>query len=168
MATVITNLLSAIPVFGHDLVELILYQNFIVSTALSIEGFNNSSIIPVLPTIGIISPHAFKKGRIKRLDKSEYISIPYQFISFFVGLIDGDGYIQIIKTTKGYIKISLVIQLHLEDLSTLEYIYSVLKLGKITINRDHQSPNCKLIINITLLMNMYYLIIKLGLILFLN
>ena len=65
------------------------------------------------------------------------------------GIIDGDGYIQITKTTKGFITIKLVIQLHLEDLSTLEYIHSVLKLGKLNINKDNRSPYCKLIINRT-------------------
>lgn len=43
----------------------------------------------------------------------------------------------------------LVISLHLEDLSTLEYINSVLKLGKLTTYRDNRSPTCKLIINKT-------------------
>jgi hypothetical protein len=43
----------------------------------------------------------------------------------------------------------LVITIHLEDLSTLEYIHSVLKIGKITINRDHKSPNCSLRISRT-------------------
>ena len=108
-----------------------------------------SIILPVLPTIGTVNKHALKKGNKIRLDKKEYLSIPYQFIAFLVGLIDGDGYIQITRTPKGYIAIKLVIRLHLEDISTLEYIKSVLKLGKITINKDHKSPNCKLIINRT-------------------
>ncbi len=43
----------------------------------------------------------------------------------------------------------MVISLGLEDLSILEYIQSVLKLGKITIYRDHRNPICKLIINKT-------------------
>ena len=43
----------------------------------------------------------------------------------------------------------LVIGLGLDDLSTLEHIHSVLKLGKITICKDHLNPNCKLIINKT-------------------
>ena len=41
------------------------------------------------------------------------------------------------------------IGLGLEDLSTLEYIHSVLKLGKITIFRDHKNPSCRLILNRT-------------------
>jgi hypothetical protein len=108
-----------------------------------------TAILPVLPTIGTVSIHALKKGHKIRLDKREYLSIPYPFIAFLVGLIDGDGYIQITKTTKGFITIKLVLEIHLEDLSTLEYIQSVLKLGKILINRDHKSTNCKLIINRT-------------------
>jgi len=64
-------------------------------------------------------------------------------------LIDGDGYIQIAETTKGFIAIKLVISIHLKDISTLEYIRSVLNLGKITIYKDNKSPTCKLIINKT-------------------
>ena len=37
----------------------------------------------------------------------------------------------------------------MEDLSTLEYLHSVLKLGKISISRDLKNPICKLIINKT-------------------
>uniref|UniRef100_UPI002A80FD8E LAGLIDADG homing endonuclease n=1 Tax=Pappia fissilis TaxID=1040649 RepID=UPI002A80FD8E len=109
----------------------------------------NETYISILPIIGTVSPHALKKGKKIRLDKKEYLSIPYQFISFMVGLIDGDGYIQVTKTTKGFITIKLVICLSLEDISTLEYIHSVLKLGKITIYRDIKNPICKLIINKT-------------------
>ena len=134
-ATVITNLLSAIPVFGHDLVESIQYKIFLsgnfvldyllfesffpatpsfvgLSPEIKVDDFTILSTlsIPVLPSVGIVSPHAFKKGVKKRLNKLEYLSIPYQFLSYLVGLIDGDGYISIIKTTKGYIKINLTIQ----------------------------------------------------------
>jgi len=140
-ATVITNLLSAIPWIGQDLVES---KNITedISTILYTAS--------ILPTIGNVSIHALKKGnKDRRLNKEEYISIPSTFIQFLVGLIDGDGYIQITRSTKGFIVIKLVISVHLEDLSSLEYIQSVLKLGKITINKDHKSPSCKLIINKT-------------------
>ena len=140
MATVITNLLSAIPVFGQDLVE-----STYVTGCLIYEG----NILPLLATIGTVSTQALKKGRKIRLDKEEYLSIPYQFIAFLVGLIDGDGYISITKTTKGFITIRLVICLSLEDISSLEYIYSVLKIGKIQIYRDYKNPICKLVINKT-------------------
>ena len=147
MATVITNLLSAIPFFGQDLVE----SNY-VTGCLIYEG--NS--IPLLATIGTVSTQAFKKGRKIRLDKEEYLSIPNQFIAFLVGLIDGDGYISITKTTKGFITIKLVICLSLEDISSLEYIYSVLKIGKIQIYRDIKNPICKLTINKTDLQEIFF------------
>ena len=141
MATVITNLLSAVPVFGQDLVELI----SIFVTKLTIFGNEdfilNQTVTTVLPTIGTVSRQALKKGKQLRLNKNEYLSIPYQFISFLVGLIDGDGYIQITKTTKGFITIKLLIGLGLNDLSTLEHIHSVLKLGKITTYPDNKNPH---------------------------
>lgn len=41
------------------------------------------------------------------------------------------------------------ISLHLEYISTLEYIHSVLKLGNLNTYMDLKSPTCKLIINRT-------------------
>jgi hypothetical protein len=149
LATVITNLLSAIPVFGKDIVELI---NFTPASLIGEwEPFIKfkAAISTVLPTIGTVNKHALKKGKKIRLDKREFLSIPNQFLAFIAGFIDGDGYIQITRTIKGFITIKMVITIHLEDLSTLEYIHSVLKIGKITINRDHKSPNCSLKISRT-------------------
>lgn len=105
-----------------------------------------------LPTIGIVHKNvsALNRGnKALRLNKQEYISIPFSFIAFLVGFIDGDGYIQVTKTSKGFITIKLAISLHLDDISILNYIQSVLKIGKITIYKDLRSPTCKLIINKT-------------------
>lgn len=169
MATVITNLLSAIPVFGQDIVELINKIENLTLITTNLFFFNNLSepflyifsnmgfirnngqtiVTSFLPTIGIVSPHALKGGKKIRKDKKEYLSIPYQFIAFFVGLIDGDGYIQVTKTTKGFIAIKLTLTLSLDDLSTLEYIHSVLNLGLITISKDRLKPTCTYKINRT-------------------
>ena len=138
-ATVITNLMSAIPWVGQDIVE----SNNVTETFITLKT------ISVLPTIGTVSIHALKRRNISKLDKSKYLSLPFSFLAFLTGLIDGDGYIQVTKTTKGFITIKLVISIHLRDISTLEYIKSVLNLGKISTNRDYKSPNCKLIINRT-------------------
>jgi hypothetical protein len=139
-ATVITNLMSAIPWVGQDIVELNFTDSYVTAY----------SLCTILPTIGTVNINALKKGnKDLRLNKEEYLSIPSPFLSFLVGLIDGDGYIQITRTTKGFISIKLVISTHLNDLSTLEYIHSVLKIGKITIYKDLKSPTCKLIINKT-------------------
>jgi hypothetical protein len=102
----------------------------------------------ILPTIGNVHKNALKKMK-KILDKKDYVTIPNSFLAFLVGLIDGDGYIQITKTTKGFITMKLVISLHLEDISTLEYIHSTLKLGKLNVYKDIRSPSCKLVINRT-------------------
>lgn len=132
--------MSAIPWVGQDIVE----------SKNATEYYTIVAAALMLPTIGTVSVHALKKGNKNiRLDKKEYLSIPSSFLAFLAGLIDGDGYIQITRTTKGFITIKLVISIHLEDISTLEYIQSVLKLGKITVNPDHRSPSCKLTINRT-------------------
>lgn len=140
-ATVITNLMSAIPWVGQDIVES---KNF---TENHTTVYYLSSL---LPTIGTVSTNALKKGNKNvRINKEEYLSIPPSFLSFLTGLIDGDGYIQITKTTKGFIAIKLIISIHLKDISTLEYIHSVLNIGKIAVYKDNKSPTCKLIINKT-------------------
>lgn len=130
-ATVITNLMSAIPWIGQDIVE---------ST--------NLIKLSILPVLGSVHINAIKKVS-NTVSEKELTSIPNSFLAFLAGLIDGDGYFQLTKTTKGFTTMKLVISLHLKDLSTLEYIRSVLNLGKITIFRDLKSPTCKLIINKT-------------------
>jgi len=138
-ATVITNLISAIPWIGQDIVE---------SIKTTVLGISMILIYSILTTIGNVHKNALKKMS-KLLDKKDYVDVPTSFLAFLVGLIDGDGYIQISKTPKGFITMKLVISLHLEDLSILEYIHSVLKLGNINIYKDLRSPACKLVINKT-------------------
>lgn len=136
-ATVITNLMSAIPWVGQDIVE-----------SKEIADIYPRTLLSTLPILGTVNKNALKKvNNYSKLDDQEYINIPSPFLAFFAGLIDGDGFIQINRTTKGFIAIKLVISLHLEDLSTLEYIHSVLKIGKINIYRDNRNPTCKLVIN---------------------
>lgn len=132
--------MSAIPWVGTDIVELKEIT----------EIYSEAIYLTSLPIIGTVHKNALKKGKnTNRLENQEYLNIPASFLAFFAGLVDGDGYIQITKTTKGFITMKLVISLHLEDLSTLEYINSVLKVGKINIYRDNRSPTCKIVINRT-------------------
>lgn len=139
-ATVITNLMSAIPWVGQDIVELKEITHI----------YSEAIYLSSLPIIGTIHKNALKKGKnSSRLELKEYLNIPPSFLAFFAGLVDGDGYIQITKTTKGFITMKLVISLHLEDISTLQYINSVLKLGKLNTYRDNRSSTCKLVINKT-------------------
>jgi hypothetical protein len=157
--------MSAIPWIGQDIVESKTLIEILTQTN-SLQGFtlevgNNglffcSLILTTgLPIIGIISSkvHIDRKNR---LTDNEYLSIPTSFLAFLVGLIDGDGYIQITKTEKGYIAIKLTISIHLEDISVLNYIQSVLKIGKIKSYSNHKSPTCKLIINKTELQEIFF------------
>ena len=139
MATVITNLISAVPWIGQDIVE---------SIKTTVLGISVIFIYSMLPTIGHVHKNALKKMN-KLLDKKDYVNLPTSFLAFLVGLIDGDGYIQITKTTKGFITMKLVISLHIEDISTLQYIHSTLKLGSVNVYKDLRSPSCKLVINRT-------------------
>ena len=160
--------MSAIPWIGQDIVEstyttivnilklaatlLFFIFNykfyFLLMSDLELPGV--SQICVTLPTIGVIHKNALKKfNKTIQSNKQEYISIPSSFLSFLSGLIDGDGYIQVTRTPKGFITIKLVISLHLNDLSTLYYIYSVIKIGKINIYKDLKNPICKLVINKT-------------------
>jgi hypothetical protein len=124
--------MSAIPWVGHDIVEL---KDVVECT---------------LPTIGTISKHAFKNGRKERLDKKEFLSIPYSFLAMIVGFIDGDGYISITKSTKGFITLNITISLHIKDLSALQYIQTVLGLGRINLYpKSGKQDTCKLVINKT-------------------
>lgn len=125
-------------------------QDIVESTKI-IDDYDIECLSPlILPTIGNIHQTALKNKNQKiRLNKEDYITIPPSFISFLVGFIDGDGYIQITKTNKNFITMKMVISLHIDDISTLEYILSVLKVGKINVYKDNRNPCCKLVINKT-------------------
>lgn len=183
MATVITNLLSAIPWLGKSLVEsinvkllyLVLIRNIIINiywkkiVCISMFGFikqiyllfyvllNFLKNLSLLDTIGIVNPHAYKKGRKLINNKDKFLSISYSFLSMLVGLIDGDGYISITKTLKGYIRINLIISLDIRDLAMLVYIKSILKVGKInTYPKNKVKKTCKLVINSTDLKEIFF------------
>jgi hypothetical protein len=96
LATVITNLMSAIPWVGQDIVESKNNQEDILFAVLSITtGKERLSIIGTFKQKSRIN-------RNKRLTSDEYLSIPKSFIAFLVGFIDGDGYIQISKSNKDF------------------------------------------------------------------
>lgn len=121
------------------------------------RGYKTSPLVfalehNILPTVGLVSPHAIKKGQkiLFPVDKSKFLSIPYSFLSLFVGLIDGDGYILVHQTSKGFIKINLTLSLNIRDLSVLQYIYSILNFGNINVYPKKGKPDtCKLVINRT-------------------
>lgn len=98
-----------------------------------------------LPVIGTINYKSRpSKSKLNRLSQAEYLCIPKSFLAFLIGFIDGDGYIGI-RNNRNNIQIYLSISLHLDDISVLNYIQSVLKFGKIYSYPDRKSPTVKLI-----------------------
>lgn len=127
MATVITNLLSAIPWIGTDFVEFI--NTHILNKIINIILIY--LILFSISTIGIIRLKALRGRKPKtEEEKLGFINIPYEFLSMFVGLVDGDGYIAIIQTGD-YIKLELVISMHMRDSTMLKNIQSILGIGRI-------------------------------------
>ena len=116
-----------------------------------------------MATIGKINVGSLR-GRQARTEESKLyaLSIPLDFLGMLVGFIDGDGYIAITKTTKGFISISLVIGLQGADRAILEYIKSVLLIGD--INYLPATDTVKYIINRTDLQEILFpLMVKQGL-----
>ena len=149
-ATVITNLISAIPWIGQDIVEF--KKKNLVSLKQHLIIFFSKSFTSIyyyaagLPVIGIIDSKSRAK-KLNRLSTAEYLAIPKSFLAFLIGFIDGDGYIGIKKSYKDRIEVYLSISIHLEDIAILNYIQSTLKIGKIYSYPDRKSPTVRLVIN---------------------
>lgn len=127
-ATVITNLLSAIPFIGGDLVPL-------------------STILPFYLFLLIGLYYIKKTNNLRLLNRSKYSQsfnidsnlskinpINKSLLALIIGFIDGDGYIRITKKSKDnidYIYISLVVNLNENDLELLQYFNKHLNLGKV-------------------------------------
>lgn len=124
-ATVITNLLSAIPWIGKDFVEFEFLNYF--STATIFNSLMSFSLI----TIGAVNIRALRGQKSRTPSDKEYTkNIPYSFLAMFAGLVDGDGYISI-TNTNGYIRMQLIIALNMRDVGMLNYIQSVLGVGRV-------------------------------------
>lgn len=136
MATVITNLLSAIPFIGQDLVPL--------SIILSLYLLYILSLVPSILTFVIFNFILFKsyiKDEVSFYTEKDTNNISYyiqnidrNLLTLIVGFIDGDGYIRITKKSKeniNYIYISLIINLNEKDIELLQYFHKHLSIGKV-------------------------------------
>jgi len=137
---VITNLLSAIPWVGQDIVEFIKNLDPLIFSADSFTAI----YLAGLPVIGTIN-YKSRTTKSNRLSEAEYFSIPKSFLGFLIGFIDGDGYIGIKKSYNDTTQVHLTISIHLDDITTLNYIQSVLKIGKIYSYPNRKSPTVRLI-----------------------
>ena len=144
-ATVITNLLSAIPWIGQDFVEFEKLLLFIITLPIIYYYFTTKYNYN-MSTIGKVIESVLR-GRKSRTDQDKQAflsSISYDFISMFMGLIDGDGYIAITKIGLDNIRIELILSVDIKDLKLLQHIKDVLKIGR--INEYPNISTAKLII----------------------
>lgn len=141
-ATVITNLLSAIPWIGKDLVEFGSLENIFICSS-------------VLPIIGSVNSKALRKAKLPtKSEEQKALNISYSFLSMLIGLIDGDGYISITKTPADYIRIQLIISLDIRDLDLINEIHSVLKVGH--VEKYPKINTVKLVISRTYLQTLVF------------
>ena len=105
MATVITNMLSAIPWIGQDFVQFVFqitsvdYEVFIIQGPLAL---------------------AAKKGRLHiKVTQIRDYNISRSVLALFIGLVDGDGTITIIEGKNNTIRIVLCISLQIADAAML-------------------------------------------------
>ena len=137
MATVITNLLSAVPVFGQDLVELI-WGGFSVLLAphdsdvmLQILLFaGTSSILEVgyvlsfhiinvkKPTTGGLSAVVKNYSNMPNFEAIQRLNAGDLVFAYLVGLIEGDGWFSVTKNGK-YIKYEFGIEMNIRDIQLL-------------------------------------------------
>lgn len=97
-ATVITNMLSAIPWIGQDFVQLTI---LLLVQSLFIYLINYKNPIESLPTIGKVNTKALRGQKAREEnDKLTFKKITSSFIAMFRGVVDGDGYIKLTKTIK--------------------------------------------------------------------
>lgn len=164
-ATVITNLLSAIPVFGQDIVELI-WGGF--THNLTEEPYNRDIVLKILLIAGTFSRSPLSKecgGRdikysyirsiiVKKLitikkpagiRNKSYLEVPQRLnagdltFAYLVGLIEGDGWFSISKKGK-YLMYEFGIEVALRDVQLIYKIKNLLGVGTVCF-RNKESRN---------------------------
>ena len=157
MATVITNLFSAIPFIGKDLVPFFILSPLYIIFISNIKNKSNNKIIK---DDKIIENKIIENKSLKDKYSDDKLNLLFKFIGF----IDGDGYIRVTKKNKiykekiiEYIYISLIIKSNDNDLDLLKHVHSELHLGKVyNITPKHgRNKLARLEINKTDLKNIF-------------
>jgi hypothetical protein len=85
----------------------------------------------LLPPIGLA--RTSKGFKVSEEEKAQYLQIPVSFLAMFVGLVDGDGTIRVLKDAKDSLQVALVISLHIDDKAMLDEIASTLGFGYVGV-----------------------------------
>jgi hypothetical protein len=149
LATVITNLLSAIPVFGHDLVELIwgglntdepYYGDVVLKILLNAGispnlGFAYDLFLVLISIIYVKIAVTWRQSAgVRNLHISEASQrlhagdLEYAYI---VGLFEGDGYFTVTKKGK-YLTYEIGIELSIRDVQLIYKIKKILGVGVVS------------------------------------
>lgn len=71
------------------------------------------------------------KTPVTRKREIKYPDVDFNFLSFLIGVIDVDGYIQTRNRLNGYIEFNFIITFHNRDMQTFEFIKNKLNFGTI-------------------------------------
>lgn len=151
-ATVITNLLSAIPIFGPDLVELIWgglcrllkieepnYSDIVIKIPL-IAGITSNLGIGYNKTIDFIVKKPITRSQSAEIRNNSYFKVSQRLnaenlnYAYLVGLIEGDGWFSISKKSK-YLLYELGLELHIKDVQLIYKIKKMLGLGVVKFRK---------------------------------
>jgi hypothetical protein len=136
-ATVITNMLSAVPWIGQDFVQFSLLTMLGFYTLLVYvlsEPIHSTDKDSSLPTIGSVNWGAMRGQTPRSVEKKgKFLDVPYSFLAMLLGLIDGDGYLKVTKTTKGGLQVEMVLSLHIDELPLLQHIQATLGIGRVVL-----------------------------------
>jgi LAGLIDADG endonuclease len=155
LATVITNLISAIPWIGQDIVELIwggLYtdepynREIILKILLNAGKFSNFVVTYVLflflliEYVKIVISRRQSAGvcnkSLSTLQASQRLHAGDLIYAYLVGLIEGDGYFSISKKGK-YLTYELGIELSIRDVQLIYKIKRILGIGIVSFREKN-------------------------------
>jgi hypothetical protein len=156
-ATVITNLLSAIPVFGQDIVELI-WGGF--THNLTEEPYNSDIVLKILLIAGTFPNREIKYSYIHSITvkklitrkkpagirNKSYFEVPQRLnagnliYAQLVGLIEGDGWFSISKKGK-YLMYEFGFEVALKDVQLIYKIKNLLGVGSVCFRKKEGRSN---------------------------
>lgn len=154
-ATVITNLMSAIPWIGQDIVEFIWgglytdepqYGDVLLKILLNAErssilGFAYDLLFIIILLIGVkIAMTGGKSAGVRSLHTSEASQRLHAgdlTYAYLVGLFEGDGYFTITKKGK-YLTYELGIELSIKDVQLIYKIKNILGVGSVSFRKRNE------------------------------
>jgi ubiquinol-cytochrome c reductase cytochrome b subunit len=152
LATVITNLLSAIPIFGQDIVELIWgglntdepqYGDVLLKILLNAGNSPNLGLaydlfLVIISIIYVKIARTWRKSAgvrsISTSEASQRLDAGDLTYAYLVGLFEGDGFFSITKNGK-YLTYVLGIELSIRDVQLIYKIKNLLGVGVVSFRK---------------------------------